>query len=485
MSGNHFQHRLSVSFVPSIRASWESPVSSLDGMDPEPMAVREQMNRWLMIGVWCGWVFLGASCKNESLQAMRPVEHPPAAAATPAPVDSKAVDPSIQVAVAGATPKASPRVTPAVVESHEWKEALQLAFRERREHTLKYREMTVDSMTVVVRCGEALKISSVGANLDTPYNNPKGFVVVAESTAEAMLQNHTDQPGCAIADVLYWARDEDGQSDIVVRFGVNAGSPSTLWRVFDTGSFERVDPEQLPVRFFSDRLIRVASFFAEVSDEPDRAVAHIRAAEALDPKNVRVAGVKAEILAKSLPDDAINHLTDFMAKNGENAGLLGTLATLYLEKGTEEDKVKADQVINKAMALDATNFKALAAKAERQRDLGDFAGAIATYLALDKVDPLNNTFRYNLAILYLETNQTTEALAQLDRFLREFPEDLDALYLRAVQKLRLGDHEGAQRDVDIMLKVAPESPEVAQFGETVKRARAEANAGPPVVPPSP
>lgn len=430
------------------------------------------MNRWFLVGLWFGWMWVGTSCKNESLQPKTEMNQATSAApmASDPPVVS-ADRPSIKLGVGGGGGERGANAV--AMESHEWKEALQLALRERRELTVKYREMTVDTMSVVARCGSKLRISSVGANLDTPYNNPKGFIVVADSTAEKMLQNHQDEPGCTVAYALYWARDEDGHSDIVVRFGLNAASSSTLWRVLDTGSFERLDPEQLPTRFFSDRLVRAASFFAEVSDEPERAMGYILAAEAADPANPRVAGVKAEILAKSAPAEAILHLTQFMAKHGEDAGLLGTLAALYLENGTADDKSKADETIAKALKLNPNHFKVIAAKAERQRDLSDFVGAIATYLTLDQVDPYNNTFRFNLATLYLETGQTNEALAQLNRYLQEFPEDLDALYLRASNKLRLGDHEGALRDVEVLLKVAPESPEVLRFADTVKQAKTD------------
>ena len=365
---------------------------------------------------------------------------------------------------AAEAPKRSPKPRKAPPKVEPLDERPLLAARPvRRKDSERYGAMTQDSLLLLARCGKEVRVPTVVGVLDIPYDNPKGLVAVAEATAEQALPKQEPPEGCAFSEAGYWTRDEDGKGDWVVRYPTTPGLGTSVWWVPDEGKPERRAAEAVPKTVFVARLLRVAAYQADVVEDLDKALALIDAALALDPASAPAAELEGELLLGADSKAAVAFLDTFMKKNGATPNLEATLATALVDLGDAESLARGEALLDKVLAADPGNLKGLVARGERLRAKGDVKAAIDAYEHAVAAHPGDPSPRYNLATLMLADKRPDEALPHLDAYLGAFPEDADALYLRAGLLLDKGDREGAARDAATLVRVAPDNPQVQEL----------------------
>lgn len=344
----------------------------------------------------------------------------------------------------------------------------------RRKESTRYGAMTQDNLFLVARCGDAVRAPVMVGVLDLPYDNPKGFIAVAEVAAEQALGREAPPEGCAWREASYWARDEPARGDWVVRYPATAGLGTQVFWVPDEGAPVLREATSMPTSAYVSRLLRVAAYQADVAEDPDKALGLIEAARALDPRSSDAAELEGELLAAHRPADAVRRMDAFIAEHGSSLNLDATLATALLEVGTEEALARGEGLIAAVLEKDQGNLKALALRGERLRAKGDVAGAIAAYEQAIANHPLDPSPRYNLATLLVAAQRPDQALEHLGAYLDAFPEDPDALFVRAGLLADRGDLPGAAKDLTVLQRVAPEDPQVRAFATRLDALRAAA-----------
>jgi tetratricopeptide (TPR) repeat protein len=340
----------------------------------------------------------------------------------------------------------------------------------RRKESVRYGAMTQDNLILVARCGDALVVPTMVGVLDLPYDNPRGLVAIAEASAEKALASEAAPEGCRFTEASYWTRDQEGGGDWVVRYPTTPGIGSSVWWAPDAGEPAKRSAEAVPPSVYVGRLLRVAAYHADVAEDLDAALAHIRAARAMDPGSRRAVELEAELLLGVDSKKAVEVLDAFMKDKGASPDLQATLATALLDTGDEAAVSRAEGLLDAVLAAEPGNLKALAARGERQRAKGQVDEAIATYEKAVAAHPLDPSPRYNLATLLLAKGDKEAALGHLDAYLAAFPEDPDALFLRAGLHADAGRLEQAVKDLTVLRRVAPGDPQVQALGERLGKA---------------
>lgn len=351
----------------------------------------------------------------------------------------------------------------------------------RRKESVRYGAMTQDNLFLAARCGDEVRVPVMVGVLDLPYDNPKGFVAVAEVAAEQALAREAAPEGCAWREASYWARDEAGRGDWVVRYPVTPGLGTQVLWVPDQGDPVLREATSMPRSAFVARLLRVASYQADVAEDAEKALGLIAAARALDPASRQAVELLGELLIGEDSALAVREIDAFAKEHGADADLEATLATALLDVGTEQATARGEALLEDVLSRDPVNLKALAARGERLRAKGDAAGAIAAYEKAVAAHPLDPSPRYNLATLLLAAGRGEEAMAHLDAYLLAFSEDPDALFLRAGLRLGRAELDGARGDLEVLRRVAPGDPQVeglaAQIEEAARGGAGDAGGG--------
>ena len=348
----------------------------------------------------------------------------------------------------------------------------------RRKESVRYGAMAQDNLFLVARCGATLRAPVMVGVLDLPYDNPKGFIAVAEVAAEQALGREPPPEGCAWREASYWARDEPGRGDWVVRYPATPGLGTQVFWVPDAGAPVRREATSMPTSAYVSRLLRVAAYHADVEEDPDKALGLIEAALALDPASSDAIELEGELLIGAQSAKAVELIDAFVKDHGTSPDLDATLATALMDVGSEEAVARGEQLIASALERDPGNLKALAARGERLRAKGDGPGAIAAYEQAVAAHPLDPSPRYNLATLQIAAQRPEQALEHLGAYLEAFPEDPDALYLRAGLLADAKDLDGAARDLGTLQRIAPQDPQVQALAVRLEALRSGGAPGP-------
>lgn len=342
----------------------------------------------------------------------------------------------------------------------------------RRKESLRYGAMTQDNLFLIARCGDALKAPYMVGVLDLPYDNPKGFVAVAELTAEQALGRETPPEGCVWREASYWARDEPANGDWVARYPATPGLGTQVFWVGDAAAPVLREATSMPTSAYVARLLRVAAYHADVAEDADKALDLVQAALALDPGSRDAIELLGELLIGAQSAKAVELIDAFVKDHGTSPDLDATLATALMDVGAEEAVARGEQLLASVLERDPGNLKALAARGEQLRAKGDVPGAIAAYEQAVATHPLDPSPRYNLATLHIAAQRPELAIEHLGAYLDAFPEDPDALYLRAGLLADRKDLDGAGKDLAVLQRVAPRDPQVRALAVRLEQLRA-------------
>jgi len=143
---------------------------------------------------------------------------------------------------------------------------------------------------------------------------------------------------------------------------------------------------------------------------------------------------RAYLAQKSLPAAAAASLAALDAQPKGLSALNARGAVLF----AQGDLVGTTAMVDQILALDPKSAEALSLRGEVFRASGDAGAAIASFRDALVVDPANQGARTRLAVALMSQNRTQEAQGEIDTLLRQAPQSLPAIYLKAVLLLRGG-----------------------------------------------
>jgi predicted Zn-dependent protease len=332
--------------------------------------------------------------------------------------------------------------------------------------------MAQDTAVLVEQCPDGPKVHSVVGVLDVPWDSGKGLLAVAEVASDKALQASTPDPGCSWAEATYWARDEQSRGDWVVRYSTAPDRPTSLLFVPEAGAPRTTTAEEVPVSAAMARLLRAVSYFGDVAEDAERAAQLLERALELDPTSAKLAEVQAEFWAERDPERALAATERGLGHHPKQPDLEATRAGILLAKSDPAAQAQGQALLSGLLEREPTHPKALSLRAEQAREAGNREGALADYRALLTAHPALHVARYNLATLLLDMGQSLGALDELSKYLDTYPEDGDALYLRASTALGLGRVDAARADLERLQKVAPDNPQVRALATQLDAASA-------------
>ncbi|MDO5037632.1 MAG: tetratricopeptide repeat protein [Tissierellia bacterium] len=124
---------------------------------------------------------------------------------------------------------------------------------------------------------------------------------------------------------------------------------------------------------------------------------------------------------------------------------LNDLGSLYEEEGKNK---KAKAYFSRAIKVHPSFARGLYNMGVIEYKLGHPEDALAYYRRALEEAPFEGTIYLNMSAIYLETGRPEEALRILDEGLDLLESHLNLFYNRACAKVRLGDLEGARRDLE-------------------------------------
>lgn len=176
------------------------------------------------------------------------------------------------------------------------------------------------------------------------------------------------------------------------------------------------------------------------------------AAEAVrkNPANVDIRLAQADIQAQAGQfEAAYASYRQVLSSDRGNAKAVRGLVNVLAQSGQVNEALRLIDTLSsdeQAKLGDSGSFKALRAiqVARLAEQRGDTLAAQAALKEAVKNDPDNVWTRFDLARLYLKTNEAPKARALIDDLLRSQPNNIDALYTSALLSVEMGQWKDAQ-----------------------------------------
>ncbi len=192
-------------------------------------------------------------------------------------------------------------------------------------------------------------------------------------------------------------------------------------------------------------------------NNPEQAAASCKKAAELSPVRSRFRLQYAAYLAQSgdLPG-AMAALSAITKEAPDSQSAWRGLAQFAL---AEKRPTDALALLDKVLALDASDYDALLLRARIWHMQGETAKAIAEYQRLSGLFPGIGLELPHLGIALLQNNDVTGATAALEQAAERFPDNLEVVQLLAQLDLRAGQHE---RVLGAMARVLGRRPDLVQ-----------------------
>jgi tetratricopeptide (TPR) repeat protein len=181
-----------------------------------------------------------------------------------------------------------------------------------------------------------------------------------------------------------------------------------------------------------------------------RAQALLAQAERRDPSSVDVRLTRADLQAQAGQLDAAQAgYRQVLATQRNNPQAIRGLVNVLAQSGQADEALRlldTLSVAEQAKLGDSGRFKALRATqvARLAEQRGDVRAAQNALRDAVKFDPDSVWTRFDLARLYLKTDEATKARALIDDLLKTHPNDIDALYTSALLSVEMGQWQDAQ-----------------------------------------
>ncbi len=178
------------------------------------------------------------------------------------------------------------------------------------------------------------------------------------------------------------------------------------------------------------------------------------------------------------PEDQVAACTSLIGVYGDAPETRSRLALAYLSRGTAHkragDDARAEPDYREAIRLHTIPIDAGEKEVLNYNDRCwaravagiDVEGALADCNEALRLMPDFGPALDSRAFLHLRGGRFQEAIADYDTAIMGSPQDSWSLYGRAIAKMRLGDTQGAQADIEASKAVQDVAPEFAAYGLT-------------------
>ena len=187
----------------------------------------------------------------------------------------------------------------------------------------------------------------------------------------------------------------------------------------------------------------------QATAQPAKARESIAQAMRLNPKGIEAHLTLADIQAQAGELEAAQgSYRQVLAVQPGNALAVQGLATVLAQSGRNDEALRLLDSLTPAQqaGMGGARLRALrsaqAAKMAEQR--GDVRAAQQALMQAVKDDPDNVWTRFDLARLYLKTGEPDQARDLIDRYLKDHPQDVDALYTSALLSVEMEQWDAAQ-----------------------------------------
>lgn len=160
-------------------------------------------------------------------------------------------------------------------------------------------------------------------------------------------------------------------------------------------------------------------------------------------------------LIENRPKDAEQKFRQAVGMNPKNSGALLNIALLESATGRKQE---AEQDFKRLSSLPDRTFKPYHAMFLFQQ--GQREEALKEFEALYRQDPTDRMARTRLVVAYQAVNRSADAHKLLSDALKNNPKDLDALLQRGEMSLGEAKYPEAEEDLNRVLHLRPDSPEV-------------------------
>ncbi|MCI5080882.1 MAG: tetratricopeptide repeat protein [Saprospiraceae bacterium] len=149
---------------------------------------------------------------------------------------------------------------------------------------------------------------------------------------------------------------------------------------------------------------------------------------------------------------AINSFQESVSFNPDLVDAWIKLGQLYNEQGSP----LAGKFFDNAVRVAPNNIEALHAKADYLTDQNELSEAISTFREITVLAPQYEDAYFNMGLLYLDMDSIQKGYDHLDLALKTSPTFIRAYYFRGIAAEMLGDKEGAKKDYEQALRMAPD-----------------------------
>ncbi|MCH2082232.1 MAG: tetratricopeptide repeat protein [Saprospiraceae bacterium] len=205
-------------------------------------------------------------------------------------------------------------------------------------------------------------------------------------------------------------------------------------------------PERIPT------LLKYSEF-QHILRKHDESMKTIDQVLKLDPQNAEayfMFGVNFSELGDT--SRAINSFQEAVSINPELVDAWIKLGQLY----NQMNNPLASKFFDNAIRVSPNNIEALHAKAGYQSNEGDLNAAVETFRKITEIAPQYEDAYFNMGLLYLDLDSIQKGYDHLNIAIKTSPTFIRAYYFRGVAAEMLGDKEGAKKDYEQALRMAPD-----------------------------